>query len=138
MTEEPPRPDPLDRRASNAKLIAQSRSRLATSRLKVRQSEQLVQQSERLVPHSTFDPPRTRAPDRVSEAVARWARHEEATVQKLRETGISLRSYMEEVVVASQEIRWQACQTRALSCAQRALSSRLRRSTKKTPAESLV
>jgi hypothetical protein len=75
---------------------------------RVRETEQLAEQSARLVPRSPLDPPRQRPPDPVGEAIARRSRKERAHVEELREIGFSLRSFVKEVVVASEETRWRA------------------------------
>ncbi len=132
-------PSWLDRRASNAKLIAEARARIAKGTRAVVSGEQLVRQSAKLMPRSAFDPP-TRPPrllKRLDEAWPEQVRYEQTRVRELREIGYSLLSYAEEMVVASQEIRWQARQTRMRAQAQRERSLRLRRTMSLTPPATL-
>lgn len=110
----------LDRQASNAKLIAQSRARFAISTRKVHQSEALVRQTAALVPRSAFDPPHPRSADPIADAMVWRGRREQARLKELRAIGFSLRCSVNEAVVASQETRWQARQTRMQAAAQRA------------------
>src|SRR5690242_5406288 len=121
--------DWLDRRASNAKLIAEARARVAAGSRAILRGEQLVQQSAKLMLQSPLDPP-ARPPQSLKlldEARAEQARYEQHRIRTLREVGYSLLSHVEEMVVTSQESRWQARQTRMRAQAERKRSLRLRR-----------
>lgn len=111
-----------------AKLIAEARARIANGHRAALQAAQLERQSAKLMPQFTFDPatrpPRLRI--RLDDAWAEHARHEQIRIRELGETGYSLLSHAEEVVVASKEIRWQVQETRTRSQAQREHSQRLR------------
>ena len=91
----------LDRRASNAKLIAKARDRIAKGNSAVLYGEQLVRQSARLVPSSVFDPPPAGRGKRLDEALAKQVRYEQVRIKEIREIGYFLRSCMKETVVAS-------------------------------------
>jgi hypothetical protein len=124
----------LDRRASNAALVAESRAAIARGRRMVETSDQLMRTSAKLMPRSSLeDPPRRMRSARewqaeMNDAVCRRVSAERRETEVLRQVGHSLRSYAEEMVVELQEIRWQAQETRERSRVQRARSQELARS----------
>jgi hypothetical protein len=129
--------DWLNRRASNAMLIAQSRARIAAAEHLIGSSDMLARQSAKLVRPSSWEPvgPRFLPLDQqmADAAIAAQARYERSQVQELHEAGISLRGHLQEVVLASKQLRWrtqeirtQSAELRAQSSAQKARSQRLR------------
>jgi hypothetical protein len=101
----------LDRRASNATLIAASLSRMASTDRLINTSEQLIRQAQRLMPRSSLAPPLSGLRD--AEATQRVWRKERLTQERqeikvMREIAYTLVSTAEEVRVESEQARWEA------------------------------
>src|SRR5690242_18940170 len=125
--------DRLNRRASNAALIAASRTAIARGRRLVETSDQLMRTSARLKPRSSLEAPPQMPSERerqaeADEAAGRQANAERCETVELRRISHALRSYVEELVVTSHEIRWEArhTQVRARALRARALQVRAR------------
>jgi hypothetical protein len=132
--------DRLNRRASNAALIAVSRTAIARGRRLVETSDQLMRTSARLMPRSSLEAPPQMPSERerqaeADEAAGRQANAERCETVELRRISHALRSYVEELVVTSQEIRWEARQIQMQSRALRARALQVRARTRNTVEE---
>jgi hypothetical protein len=99
----------LDRRASNALLIAEARAAIAQGCRTIEVSEQLIRQSAKLMPRSYLEAPTEMPRERDRQAGAdrearRQTNEERQKTRAVQQVGYSLRSMAEETCVMSQEL----------------------------------